>query len=115
MTVIEFRDRIIEDGIASVEKTEKGAKKKGGLKGFAIARACSTAADFQRQLQARHLAETKMIGSEPDVDAYWEHRYATLQIEFVYDRMRIAWGINGMVSASAMLHYERITRGTPPR
>ena len=115
MTIIEFRDRVISEGEAAVQKHETGAKQRGGLKGFAIARACSTAADFQRQLQARHLAETKMVGSEVKPDDYWEHRYATLQIEFVYDRMRIAWGINGMVSASALMHYEKITRGVPPR
>lgn len=115
MTIMEFRDRVISEGEASVKKHESGAKQRGGLKGFAIARACGTKEDFERQLSARRLAETKMIGSNIDPDFYWEHRYATLQIEFVYDRMRIAWGIPGLVSASALMHYEKITRGTPPR
>ncbi|TAK59490.1 hypothetical protein [Methylobacter sp.] len=107
MTVIELRDKLIEEGIASAERLETGPKLKGALKGFEISRACATPEDFDRQLHTRFAAESKMIGSACH-DTYWEHRYATLQIEFVYQRLKIAWNLPGPISAAAAFHYARI-------
>ena len=108
---------IISRGLAEVKKVYKDQphKRDGAIEGFEIARALTTQADFERVLSARERRETKKAtsrdrASDEELRRYWQHRYCTLQIEFVYQRMLILWAaqpLNGY-SARAVIHVQSI-------
>lgn len=120
MLMIELRDRLIEDGIASAKATEVDEKLEGALEGFEIAKTLDTKEAFQEVLHTRRNAEQRMMfeyfdvvgwpDEEEKLKALWRHRYATLQIEFIFDRMLVAgWAAEGeLVSARAVAHVQQI-------
>lgn len=119
MMVIDLRNRIIEEGIASVKKHEKRPERlRGGIIGFNLCRELDTPQDFERILQERHKVEHDMArtrnteGGDEDLSAYWEHRYATVQIEFVWERLKVAWSIGPNFSAIAAIHVNRLMKGS---
>lgn len=110
MNLTEFRDEVIRRGEASAKQQEKGYKLVGALKGFEISKTLTTPEDFERQIVCRRTKEQAIFRSNADIDqeVYWSHRYATLQIEFVYERMKVAWGYPNL-SLRAVLHFMDIT------
>lgn len=89
------RDQIIEAARATLLKHEpSGIPLEGGIEGLAIAGRLSTPEEFKQELQARYEREKQLYRSPPRNQAYWRHRSATIQIEFVYDRMRVLWDIS---------------------
>ncbi len=108
MTVLELRDRLIEDGLASVNEHEtKPERIRGGIAGFEICRRLQSPGDFTMLLQERHAHEIDML-DDTEPEAYWEYRYATLQIEYVWERLKAAWGIGNTFSTRAILHVNRL-------
>lgn len=106
----ELKNRIIEDGIRCCKKDEylQSYEIEGIVEGFNICRDLKTPEDFINMIQSRHETEIGMINSDPTVkenDAYWKYYYTTLQIEFIWERMKIAWNVLGTIKASAVLHY----------
>ena len=123
-SIEEFKERLIVDGIASVEKNETRPERiRGGLAGFELCRNLNSMWDFQEELERRHKHETDMIslrslsqerraemaaegidvpqGSQSGtVGEYWEYRYATAQIEYVYERLLVVWSQLGLYSGS---------------
>lgn len=114
MTITELRDKVIKEGIKSVKATETGARRRGGIKGFEECRKLETTEDFENALNDRHIEKIKLqdiyYGNQDQValDNYWEHRYATLQIEYCYEILKVAWG-NPVISARAGLKYAELT------
>lgn len=89
-----WRDRVIEEGIASVRAHERaGPRQRGGLRGFELCRTLDSLAAFARELHELRAAEFFLSDgvylSTVAADRYWEHRYTTLQVEHVYERMRV--------------------------
>ena len=95
-----FKDRVCDDGVAEVTTTyaDEDAKREGSLAGFEIARALTTRKQFEDEMQGRSNTEHEMRcvyydgdKSDESMDAYWRYRWATLQIEFVYSVMLVAF------------------------
>jgi len=98
VTIDEFKERLIVEGVASVEKNETRPERlMGGKAGFELCRSLNTMADFKECLVARHAHEHKLRMAEAR-DGFWEYRYATIQVEYVYERMLVAWSRMGLYS-----------------
>ena len=79
--------------------------------------------EWEATLLKRHTKERELRGpgcehSEIAVEAYWEYHCATGQVEYVYERLKIAWDVNGVrpaysISARAVLHYAEIIGVAP--
>ena len=108
MTVEEFKARVIELGIQSVETHEKGNRRRGALLGFEICRSLMTPEDFEDVLRERQNLEIQQRSARMNVAEFWEFRAATAQIEHVWERMKIAWKLSGPYSARAMMQYASI-------
>ena len=120
MMVLELRDKIIEDGIVSVKKHEtRPERRRGGIHGFELCRELNSPTDYEKALQERYKEERRLahlhttdetITREAAVTKYWEYRYATVQIEFVWERMKVAWALGGTYSAKAAIHVNELLK-----
>jgi hypothetical protein len=114
VNIDEFKERLIIEGIASIEAHEvRPERRKGGEAGFKLCRSLNTMADFQEALDSRHKEEMRLRTAEKrDREQYWEYRYATVQVEYVYERMLVAWSqmglYSGPLSARAVLRTAEI-------
>lgn len=113
LTVQDLKEVLIQNGIESVEKHETRPERiKGGVVGFNLCRDLNTPDDFVQILEERHKEEgrirMKRRQDKMSIDAYWEYRYATIQIEFVWERLKIAWKLPGPYSARAFVHVGEI-------
>jgi hypothetical protein len=112
MTVLELRDKIISDGITSIETTEKRENhRRGGINGFELCKNLDTPHAFEKTLEERHKEERKLIADAVGVNVYWEYRAATVQIEFLWERMKIVWSLGPEYSSQAALHVNKILKG----
>jgi hypothetical protein len=115
----EFKERLIRDGIASVEANEKReSRRRGGIHGFELCRPLNRLKDFEALIAERHSEEIR-LGAEltekrqiENIETYWEHRSATIQVEFVYERMKAVMAMNGQyqgpLSVRAVIQTARI-------
>lgn len=107
----DIRDRVIADGIVEVREAypDEPEKLDGALEGFAIAQQIEDPAAFLRVLAARRRREVRIAANnaEPDHYVYLKHRWATLQVEWVFDCMKVAWGCSP-VSARAALKVNEV-------
>jgi hypothetical protein len=120
VTVEELRDLLIEDGIAEVERVyeEDDRRRAGAIEGFELCRSLGSPSEFRKVLDARQRREDRWVrefyaNERIREDDYWRHRYATLQVEFVYNVLRVGWiqsGVlpNGEISARAGIKYAAI-------
>lgn len=109
MTAIELRDKLIELGIASIREHETRPERiRGGLGGFELCRLLDTPDQYIALLQERHAEEVRLHREGVPPEEYWEYRYATLQIEFVWERVRVALRIGDSFSARAVLHVNEL-------
>ena len=108
MTPEELRDRLIGEGIESVLRDERmnENERRGSIAGFSACRTLATPEDFQRALQERELVE-RDLRRRKDLSAYWYHRFGTIQIEYVFDLLKVGWGFP-LISARAGLRYARL-------
>lgn len=109
-SIRELRDQIITEAIASVHKWETRPEKiRGCLQGLEICRTLDTPEDYQAALSTRYDVEDEMRSDRVPIDQYWEYRCATAQIEFVWERLRILWGLGpSMISGNAVLQLHRL-------
>jgi hypothetical protein len=92
---VQIRNQIIEAARSTLVKFELyETPLEGGKEGLTIAERLSTYEEFQEELQARYEREKQLYRSPPRDRAYWRHRSATIQIEFVYERMKVLWDIH---------------------
>src|SRR5574337_393442 len=121
MNVEEFKERVIADGIASVKQHEKRPERlRGGIAGFELCRNLNSMWDFQEEMSKRHQHKRDMVSlmtfspeklkelrgegmyglpadmPVPTSEEYWEYRCATVQVEFVFERMLVAWSQMGL-------------------
>jgi hypothetical protein len=101
----EFKNRLITEGIASVNEHEKrDYRKRGCLAGFELCRSLNSIWDFEEELKRRHEHERELVshrtfnGGDNSVQEYWEYRCATVQVEYVYERMLVVWSQMGLYS-----------------
>lgn len=112
MTIEELKDYLIERGIESVEKTESGSNKLGGIEGFEMCRALCTPQDFEDKInelnrQSQGISRRRHDLIKEEEEQYWRIRCQCLQVEFVYERLKCAWG-SEILSARAVLDYSQI-------
>jgi hypothetical protein len=105
-----LRDRVIEEGIASVNRLEtQEHKKRGCLEGFRIAGELEIPEGFTDTITERRRVQQQMFFDQVDPETYWEHTCCTAQIEFVWERLRIVLGQGSeMVSGNAVVQIHRI-------
>lgn len=117
----DFIGRVIDEGIRSIqEDVPEGLRRDGGIAGFELARQLPTLEDvefalLQREPERRTLRDAIREEGTPEYEAYWLHRYATVQLEWFYELMKVAYVQRGgvlppgtMLSARAMLTFARI-------
>jgi len=102
LTPEQIKQKLIENGLASIEKDERLVrvpyKLEGSREGFRLCYDLNTPEDFQRCLKQRKEESRQLAGKGA---AYWRHRFATVQIEVVWETMRIVWELPGPKSAMA--------------
>jgi hypothetical protein len=100
MSLEAFKEELISDGIASAQKNETRPERlRGCLIGFELCLTLHSIWDFQDELARRLEKESRWIEThEVSRDEYWEHRCATLQVEYVFERMLVAWSELGLYS-----------------
>jgi len=109
INILGLRDQLITDGIASVRANETRPERiTGGIAGFELCRTLSTPEEYQRVLEQRHRMEQHMRREDIDPVIYWEYRIASVQIGFLFEHLRILWGIGETVSARAVLHLHKL-------
>lgn len=113
MKLPELMDRIIEEGIRSVQETETSEERlRGGIAGFELCRGLLTLEEFEKILGERHQKEQDLRIADQDIAAYWEYRCATIQVEYCYEIVKVAYG-RYPLSARAVLRYHEIVG--PPK
>jgi hypothetical protein len=114
MDIKQLKDKVIEQGLISVATEKEEYAREGGKEGFEICRTLNTPEDFEKNLQERRQKELEMITSKENIDTYWRYRWATLQIEYVFEIMKVAWNqINlplkyATLSGRAVIAYSKI-------
>jgi len=99
----QLKEQIIKEAISSVNKhEERDYRRKGCLAGLELCRQLTTPDDFRHTIEDRIQKEYQLRTAS--AEEYWEHRCATAQVEFVWERMKIAWDISGSTSALAYCH-----------
>ncbi len=91
-----LRDKIAEQGIASVKKDAtfhgKRHKREGSISGFQICSQLSSLKQFEEKLAKRDVAEMNWRKEGREIEDYWFHRCATGQIEFCYEALKVYVG-----------------------
>jgi hypothetical protein len=92
ITIEEFKERVIADGIAEVKEVyaNEPTKMFGALEGFETARQLTTRQEFEEELRARRHKEAEMRDEVP-IDTYLHHSWGTLQVEWVLEVMKVAY------------------------
>lgn len=112
MTEIELRDRLIDAGIASLQKYEhRQIRRAGGIHGLERCRAFVERQDYLICLTERWANEASMLESRATPETYWYHRAGTIQIEFMLEQMKVAWQRDKRYSARAIRNVARILGG----
>jgi hypothetical protein len=112
MNLIRLRDRLIAEGLAAVEHDGRmtDRNRRGSRAGFALCRGLDTPDDFAHTLAARHRHEAES-GEAPAEDRR-EYRRATVEVEFVWEVLKVGLGIPP-VHAGSVRRYRDLT--APPR
>lgn len=108
MNIEEFKEKLITDGIVSIKNNETRPERiRGGIDGFEICRELTTMRDFQHTLDQRRAHEKDLQRPGTSHTEYWEYRIATVQIEYVYERLLVVWSqmglYDGPLSARAVI------------
>lgn len=99
--VIKFRDGVIKRGLESVVTEKEKYAREGGKEGFELCRTLDTREDFLRVLNERLQEELNLIkkyqNGKLKIDDYWRYRWATIQIEWVFNIMDVIFRGIGLV------------------
>lgn len=100
MGLVELRDKLIDDAMASVSRFEcRPHRLRGCLRGLEICRSLLNANDFTSEIDKRNDMELRLRVAVRDekvtLDEYWEFRSATAAMEMVYRKMLEAYGCAG--------------------
>lgn len=111
MKWLKVREKAIVRGIKSVKAhypDENDPRRLGGIIGFRMCYNLTTYADYESLLTERRDFERKLQATATP-EEYKKHRYATLQIEFMMEVLRVSLGMSPL-SSRAMRTYESITK-----
>jgi hypothetical protein len=113
-TPIELRDRLIEEGLESIGKDHdlQEHEREGSRLGFEMCRYLETLWEYEELLATRQRIEIRMATQDSDMEAYWRHRYASLQVQFIYDHLKVVLPTppGTLHSVNAIMHVHRILR-----
>ena len=108
LTLEQLKKKVIENGIKSIRKHEKRQERiEGALEGFRICEKLNTPMEFEWELKKRRKEEMKLIDDGISTKEYWQYRYATLQIEYCFEILKVAWEFP-TVSARAVIKYSEL-------
>lgn len=112
MTVEKLKNYLIDRGIESIKRTEKGDNRVGGIEGFEMCRNLNAPEDFDKKLLELYEEGQAILRRRPDLtkeemELYWRIRYQALQVEFVFERLKCAWRFPTL-SARAVMDYSEI-------
>jgi hypothetical protein len=114
VTAQQIMDCVIEDGIQSVLDSEtRVSHRRGGVAGFEICRKLASISEYERILTERHKQEHQMRMTKPkslDLEDYWEHRCATVQVEWCYEIIKVILGYSPVSARAAMKVYSVLNR-----
>jgi len=118
MTLAEFRDKVIESARESLVRLEtREHRRRGCMRGLEIAATMLNAEEFYQEILSRQKLEWHLrdgvVQHTVTPGEFWEFRCATLQIDFVYQRMKLAYGAPGSHSLAAVRQYIEITGQVP--
>ena len=106
ITPADVKCRAIALAMSRLKRTESGGRLEAGLRGLAIAEDLESAKDFQHCIGDRHDWENNTqcngVWDEKDCETYREHRLCTQQIEWVYERYKLAIGAPGPYDQQAV-------------
>lgn len=108
LTVDDVKQEIIRRGKVSIAESygKDDAKYIGAMTGFELCENLHVMEDFEKVINARQSRENKMRNeleeSSDKTTKYWEHRYATLQVAFVYERLLVLWGAPSVSTKAAI-------------
>lgn len=117
MDVNELKNKIIKEGIEGCKKDFNGVERDASIQGFEMCRNLKTMKDFEREIERRRKKEIEMVYEnlkgemyeKISDEEYWKHRYATIQIEYTYEILKVAYGYP-IISARAGLRYADLLR-----
>lgn len=99
-----IKQKAIEMGLRSIKTEKTLMARRGGVKGFNMCKPLRSREAFEQLLKERKYEEDGLREKidladlvkerERLVDAYWESRWATVQIEWIYDILRVVWDSN---------------------
>lgn len=114
-SVLAFRDWLLPRMIDSIERTETRAyRREGCLLGVEYVRKLDSPQGFIALLNLRHKYEHYLAferhqsGEWPAgaYEDYWRYRCATAQVEYVWERLRLAWELDyTVVSAHSVVDW----------
>jgi hypothetical protein len=103
----ELIQRLCDDGEESIRQSypdPTDPRRRGAMLGFKIVRAIKDPAEFPATLGRRAAVEADMKASSEDQDKYWAHRWATLQVEFVWEILKVSLNVYPLSAAAALQH-----------
>ncbi len=111
-TIIDFQAHVIKKGIESAKKRESGAELMGALEGFDLCKKLTRPEEFEEMLTKCNKEDHDVLFREDRGRGglYRRLRYRTLQVEWVYEIMKVAWSTIGIkvgksLSARAVMKY----------
>jgi hypothetical protein len=117
---LRVRDELIRDGLADLERTYAPGtpERVGGTVGFMLCETLTTPEDYRAAIDERRAAERQSgiagADSPEALRVYWEHRHATVQVEYVYERLCVVWNVGATYSAQAVVKVSEILERIQP-
>ncbi len=120
MTIKELMIEVCRRGRISVRKNEKGSHLEGALRGFALVKELtyykgsdgelvgSLATLLQQQREKDRVVMDQYHDNKKTLEEYWEQRYCTLQVEFVFEVVNVAVRLKPTASTRAIRLYAEI-------
>ncbi len=101
----EMIQRLCDGGEESIRQSypdPTDPRRRGGMLGFKIVRAIKDPAEFPATLERRAAVEAEMTAEGVDEETYRAHRWATLQVEFVWEILKSSLKIFPESAANAL-------------
>ena len=101
----EMIQRLCDGGEESIRQSypdPTDPRRRGGMLGFKIVRAIKDPTEFPATLERRAAVEAEMTAEGVDEETYWAHRWATLQVEFVWEILKSSLKIFPESAAAAL-------------
>ncbi len=112
ITLQDFQLFAIKRGIESAKRDESGVELMGALEGFDVCVRLVKPEEFMEAIEKCHKEEREALQREDKGRGglYRRLRYKTLQVEWIFELMKVAWGTAGIkvgntLSSRAVMKY----------